>query len=201
MQDRAAAISFRVWTDHRHRAVALALLLMTLALPVSHGAAQDAAPPPDPNATTAPSAAPPQPITPPPDNPGLFEEINKLLRHGAATVRGQIDNTKQQIDQINQNTANTSKTIGDTAATAAGVVVSPLTGRVITGREKCATAPNGAPDCVSAAQELCKRHGYATGKSVDFTSAEQCSPTVYLAGRDNAPTCVTVTFISRAMCQ
>lgn len=186
---KAAAIPFAKRTGHRHRAVALALLLAALAWPVPHGAAQDAAPPPDPNVEPTP-----QPQTPPADNPGLFEEIGRLLR-------GHIDNTKKQIDQINQHTANTSKTISDTAATAAGVVVSPLTGRVISGHEKCATAPNGAPDCVSAAQELCRRHGYSTGKSVDFTSAEQCSAEVYLAGRDQAPACITVTFISRAMCQ
>jgi hypothetical protein len=62
-------------------------------------------------------------------------------------------------------------------------------------------APNGAPDCIVAAQELCRKHGFSTGKSMDFTSAEECPAKVYLPGRQTAADCTTVTFISRAMCQ
>jgi hypothetical protein len=70
----------------------------------------------------------------------------------------------------------------------------------MSGREKCAVAPNGAPDCLAAAELLCKKHGYASGKSMDFTSAEECPAKVYLGGGP-ASECHTVTFISRAMCQ
>jgi hypothetical protein len=70
----------------------------------------------------------------------------------------------------------------------------------MSGREKCAAAPNGAPDCVAAAEQLCKKHCYASGKSIDFTSAEECPAKVYLGGA-SAGECHTVTFISRAMCQ
>ena len=73
--------------------------------------------------------------------------------------------------------------------------------RVITGRERCAVAPNGAPDCLAAAETLCRKQGYSSGKSMDFTSAEQCPPRVYLSGRQSESDCTTVTFISLAMCQ
>jgi hypothetical protein len=77
----------------------------------------------------------------------------------------------------------------------------PPPGRVMTGRERCGTAPNGAPDCVVAAQQLCRKHGFASGTSMDFTSARECPARAWAAGRPDDAECLTVTFISRAMCQ
>jgi hypothetical protein len=71
---------------------------------------------------------------------------------------------------------------------------------MMSGRERCATAPNGAPDCVSAAEALCRKRGFSTGQSMDFTSAEEC-PVKTLVGEASRDQCTTVTFISRAMCQ
>ena len=56
----------------------------------------------------------------------------------------------------------------------------------------------GAPDCVAAAEVLCRKHGFTSGKSMDFTSAEECPVRTLLGQSDE---CTTVTFISRAMCQ
>jgi hypothetical protein len=70
----------------------------------------------------------------------------------------------------------------------------------MSGRERCVNAPNGAPDCVTAADALCRKHGYSSGKSIDFTSAEEC-PARTLLGQASRDECTTVTFISRAMCQ
>jgi hypothetical protein len=73
--------------------------------------------------------------------------------------------------------------------------------RVAQGKERCELAANGAPDCQAAAENLCKKQGFASGKSLDFTSAEECPARVYLSGRQSPGECKTVTFISRAMCQ
>src|SRR5262249_48597966 len=73
--------------------------------------------------------------------------------------------------------------------------------RVISGHEKCALAPNGAPDCNAAADAMCKAKGLASGKSLDMTTAEVCPAEVYLAGRRTGPGCTTDTFVSRALCQ
>ncbi len=73
--------------------------------------------------------------------------------------------------------------------------------RVVEGHEKCKDAPNGAPDCVSAALAMCKAKGFGDGKSADMTTAEVCAPQVYLAGRSSGPGCKTETFVSRALCQ
>ena len=73
--------------------------------------------------------------------------------------------------------------------------------RVISGHEKCKIAANGAPDCVAAAHDMCRAKGFATGKSVDMTTAEICPPQVYASGRNSGPGCHTETFVSRVLCQ
>ena len=73
--------------------------------------------------------------------------------------------------------------------------------RLVNGNEQCALAPNGAPDCVAAANALCRAKGFASGKSAATTAAEVCKPEVYLAGRNRGAGCHTETFVSSALCQ
>ena len=161
---------------------------------------------------------------------GLFESIGRWFDQGTAGFRSHVLGAKDSFDDLNQRAAATSKNIGNTAVEASknigntaveasknavgagitaadatkdafGVVAKlPLT-RVVTGRERCQLAPNGAPDCLAAAEALCRKQGYSTGKSLDFTSAEHCPPKVMLSARQSEDECITVTFISRAMCQ
>ena len=84
---------------------------------------------------------------------------------------------------------------------ASGVQAASASARVAQGKERCELAANGAPDCQTAAENLCRKQGFAGGKSLDFTSAEECPARVYLSGRHSPGECKTVTFISRAMCQ
>jgi hypothetical protein len=108
----------------------------------------------------------------------LQEKANEAGKNAAEVGKGAVDATKNAVD----------------------AVAKLPTARVMQGRERCTTAPNGAPDCVAAAQALCRKHGFATGTSMDFTSAEEC-PARTLLGQAPRSECTTVTFISRAMCQ
>lgn len=75
--------------------------------------------------------------------------------------------------------------------------------RTVRGHEVCGVAPNGAPDCQSAATRLCRSAGYASGKSLDSTTAENCpAARMLLSGpaRQAAGECRSETFISRALC-
>ena len=142
----------------------------------------------------------------------------RAARPCASHLRG----AKTRVDAIGDEAAQNSREIGNTATgvgrTAVGTAVEatkeavevtkgavdavaklPAT-RVMKGHERCVTAPNGAPDCLAAAEALCRKHGFASGTSMDFTSAEECPARVYLSG-PQAQACTTVTFISRAMCQ
>ena len=162
--------------------------------------AQDAAPPP----------APPQ------QKPGVFESIGRWFDNGASNFRDHLRGAKRRMDELGDDAAANNKAISDQAAkmgqgaadvgkgaadatvNAMGAVAKLPTDRMMSGRERCIAAPNGAPDCVSAAEALCRKHGFTSGKSMDFTSAEEC-PVRTLLGQSNE--CTTVTFISRAMCQ
>ena len=63
----------------------------------------------------------------------------------------------------------------DAAKDATGAIMALPNARVVTGRERCAPAPNGAPDCQAAADTVCKGKGFQGGKSLD-TVAEAEMP-------------------------
>jgi hypothetical protein len=197
-----------LWTmiEIRRRRIAAGCFVAGLLLaPVSW--AQDAAPPP----------APPQ------QKPGVFESIGRFFETGASNFRDHLRGAKRKMDELGDDAAANNKAITDRAAKvgqgaaevgkgaadatmnavgatkdAVDAVAKLPTARMMSGRERCNTAPNGAPDCVSAAEALCRKYGFTSGKSMDFTSAEEC-PIKTLIGQSDD--CTTVTFISRAMCQ
>jgi hypothetical protein len=160
--------------------------------------------------TNAPPPAPPQ------EKPGLFEAIGHWFDRGASTFRDHLTGAKQRMDDLGDQAASNTKQIETQAAevgqgaadvgkgaveatrSAVDAVARLPTARVMRGRERCEIAPNGAPDCVAAAELLCRKHGFASGKSMDFTSAEECPAKSYIG---QGGECTTVTFISQAMCQ
>jgi hypothetical protein len=73
--------------------------------------------------------------------------------------------------------------------------------RVISERATCPTAPNGAPDCRAAAEAICKTHGFASGSSIDFQTAEKCPP-IALNRPDREPVVCTIeSYVTRALCK
>lgn len=201
----------RTRTNMRQRRIAVVAGLFCgwLALTGSEAIAQDAAPPP---------AAPPTQAAPPPEKLGVMESIGRWFDQSAARFNEHLRGAKRKWDELGDDVAANNKelnekaaaagknaaALGKNAAEATQSAVEAVTklpaARVMSGRERCVTAPNGAPDCVTAAEALCRKHGFATGKSIDFTSAEECSARTLLS-RASRDECTTVTFISRAMCQ
>jgi hypothetical protein len=185
--------------------VGLTFGLLALAVPIAP--AQDVAEPPQ-ASEPAPQPPPPQPPAP----SGVFESIGRWMDQGAANIRSQMLGAKERMDRIHDEAAANRREFGEKAAEvgkgaaevtkgAVDAVVRLPGARVMSGRERCGTAPNGAPDCISAAEALCRKHGFASGRSMDFTSAEECPARALLQGRQSTEECRTVTFISRAMCQ
>jgi hypothetical protein len=160
----------------------------------------------------AQAASPPVAPAPAPEpKQGVFESIGRWFDQGATNFRDHWDGAKRRMDDLGDEAATNSRNLTKGAADATkgaadatkGAVDAMTrlpTARMMSGREKCVVAPNGAPDCLAAAEQLCKKHGYASGKSMDFTSAEECPARVLLGGEARSQ-CQTVTFISRAMCQ
>ena len=178
-------------------------------------ASQEAAP--SPPVPAAPSA--------PPEKPGVFETIGRWVDEGTSAFQNHLRGAKRSVDELSDKAAANNKGLSgqaakvgqsavdvtkgavdvtkdavDATASAVGTVARLPATRLVSGRERCALAPNGAPDCVTAAEALCRKHGFNSGKSMDFTSAEEC-PASTLLGQTSRDECTTVTFIGRAMCQ
>jgi hypothetical protein len=138
---------------------------------------------------------------PAPEGRGLFGDISHWFDEQTSWIGSGFKGARSGVENIGHEAGVAAKSTVDTAKDAAGAVTRIPGARVVTGHEKCAIAPNGAPDCVVAASAMCKSKGFASGSSVDMTTAEVCPATVYLAGRNSGPECRSETFVSRALCQ
>lgn len=164
-------------------------------------------------APIAPPQAEPAPAPAAPSEPsGGLGAVQKFFEEGAANFRTHLQGAKSKWDELGTDAAANRKSFDEGAEAARKNAVEATrsavdsmtklpTSRVAQGKERCEVAANGAPDCQTAAENLCRKQGFASGKSLDFTSAEECPARVYLSGRQTSAECKTVTFISRAMCQ
>jgi hypothetical protein len=130
----------------------------------------------------------------PREEPGLFEGIARWFDETFSGAGKQVENFGNEAGVAAKTTVNNAKD-------AAGAVARIPAARVMSGHAKCHNAPNGAPDCVAAADALCKAKGFESGKSLDMTTAEVCPAMVLLSGRSSPGECKDETFVSRALCQ
>jgi hypothetical protein len=134
--------------------------------------------------------------------PGVLESVGKWLDSQVQSAKGIFGSVGKGVENFGHEAGVAARTTADTAKDAAEGVASKLSpASVVHGHEVCKTAPNGAPDCVAAADAICKSKGFKSGKSVDMTTAETCPAKVYIAGRSDGPECKTETFVSSALCQ
>lgn len=182
----------------RRMALMAALFAAVAAMPTIALSQQPPAPP---QQQTAPmqSSSEPQPAPAPAErsNPGLFEEIGKLLKDSATGIKdsasgltSKLPSAKDTIDGIN----NTAKGATDSLTR----ITPSLSGQTVAGRSICPPAGNGAPDCKIASDNLCKEKGYKEGRSTDIETSQKCSANNYLSG---GGACRTENFVTRAVCQ
>jgi hypothetical protein len=92
------------------------------------------------------------------------------------------------------------RTIGNSNDGVTGSIASPGL-NIISTRQRCEPAANGAPDCRRAAEIACRSRGYGTGRSLQTQSEEVCSlPRLSPAGLKPRE-CRTETHVLRALCQ
>ncbi|WP_137046241.1 hypothetical protein [Pseudolabrys sp. FHR47] len=130
-----------------------------------------------------------------------MESIGRWLDRQTDNIGSSFKDAGKGVENFGREAGVAAKTTVEGAKDAAGAVARIPTARVVTGHEKCRTAPNGAPDCVAAATAMCKARGFESGKSADMTTAEVCPAQVYLSGRSTGAECRSETFVSRALCQ
>ncbi|HMF21665.1 MAG TPA: hypothetical protein VKG24_06035 [Pseudolabrys sp.] len=132
---------------------------------------------------------------------GFLATISRWFREQTATVNSSFEDARKKVEGFGSAAGDAAKSTMQGAKDAAGAVARIPASRTISGHEKCQLAPNGAPDCVAAANAICKAKGFASGSSLDMTTAEVCPPKVYMSGRSTGDECKMETFVSRAFCQ
>ena len=137
----------------------------------------------------------------PNDEPGFFDGIGRWFDEQAAKFKSTFSDAGRGVENFGHEAGVAAKTTARGAKDAADAVARIPQARVVAGHEKCRIAPNGAPDCVSAANAMCKANGFDSGKSLDMTTAEVCPPKVLMSGRSSGPECRDETFVSRVLCQ
>ena len=131
----------------------------------------------------------------------FFGAIVRWFDQTAANMNSTFMDVRKKFDKFGREADVAAKTTIEGAKDAANAVARISIARVIVGHEKCKNAPNGAPDCVAAANTMCKAQGFDSGKSVDMTTHEVCPPKVLLSGRSSGSECRNETFVSRVLCQ
>jgi hypothetical protein len=166
--------------------------------------------------TTQPPTAQPPTAQPPNGNyqPGFIDAFGRFIGESASKLNSQLKSTNETLGNLGSQTTSAAKDAAQgaaqaaaqaalgTAKEAAGVIIGLPSQHIVTGRERCAAAANGAPDCRSAADAACRAKGFAAGKSLDTQSAQKCPARVWLSGRLPADgDCQLETFVTRAVCQ
>ena len=170
MTDRTASLLAR---SRSLLAIAAAVLLMVAT--AYQAWPQAASQPSSPVPQRAEPEAPSEPV-PRRENPGLINEIGKLLPT--------LKSPKETIDDAADALSRLAKSPG-------------VKGRVI-----CPAAPNGAPDCKLAADRLCQDNGFRGGNSLDVDTTRSCSARSLLSGRKpDESECRTETWVTRAVCR
>jgi len=136
----------------------------------------------------APSeTAPPAPPQAPRQDDGLLGTIGRWIDGSVANVNT-IWKGKSQASP------------GE-AQKSTGIDLLPRT-KIVSGRERCETAANGAPDCRGAIEALCRSKGLAAGKSLDIQSAQKCPARVWISGaQPTTGECRMESYVQRAFCR
>jgi hypothetical protein len=146
----------------------------------------------------------PQPkIAPPaePDRPGLIDTLGHWIGDSVGNWNSGLKGAAGVAKDAAEVAGDAAKGAASVATDTAGAVARIPATRVIAERATCPVAPNGAPDCRAAAETICKAHGFASGSSIDFQTAEKCPPIALNRPNGEPPRCVIESYVTRALCQ
>jgi hypothetical protein len=145
-----------------------------------------------------PPSAEPQPRSKP---PGLFGTIGRWVDDSIAGMNSGWRNARTAVGDLGDQATGAAKDAADAARDAAATVMRLPGTSIVSGRRLCVRAANGGPDCVSAAEALCKAKGYTTGTSLHIQSEQKCPVWGWIAGEKPIGRCAAETYVTSAMCR
>lgn len=118
------------------------------------------------------------------------------------SARDKFENFKKQSDAVASGAQDIMKSATEATRDAANALGRLPNTRLFEVRERCQTAPNGAPDCETAATAVCRAKGFKFGQPMGVSSMEKCPTAVVLSGRTPAMgECPVETTVLIAACQ
>jgi hypothetical protein len=192
-------------------AIAVWLLAAALLVVAGIAVAEDSQPASGGATETASPAASPAP--PAANKPGFLHELWQWWDNSISGLGSRMQDARSKVENLNQKstdavkgaasvTQDAVKSTAEATKGAASTLMRLPNTRVIEIRERCTPAPNGAPDCQTAAANACRGKGFNTGQPLDVVSAEKCPPAALLsAQRPGNLDCPVETVVSRAVCQ
>jgi hypothetical protein len=165
-----------------------------------------------PQSASAPASAPaltlpPQPPPPQPPNQasslpaaptekrGFFNELGQWWKESIANWNAKVKEQQAKLDEFNREQSAAMKSAAD-------AVVRFSSSKVIETQQLCPVAGNGAPDCASAATNVCKGKGFSSGQPIDIRTAERCKASLWVSGDKPTPAdCPIETVLLRVACQ
>jgi hypothetical protein len=168
-----------------HCARALALVLAGCLLLVVSAHAQGTPP-------AAGTEQPPTEAAPLGHQPGFLDALGRFFGQSKEAIDSQLKSSQETLGTI----GNRAK---DAAGAAGSVIALPGT-RIVTGRQLCPVAANGAPDCQQGAVALCREKGLQGGRSLDIQTSQRCPIQSWIQGPKDGE-CRTENHVTRAVCQ
>jgi hypothetical protein len=158
------------------------------------------------------SGIPPAQALPPPAPPavapadpakkeGFFDAMERFWEKSATDFKASIEESRENWRKLNEQNEQAAREAAAAAKEAADALARFPNTKIIEGRERCELAANGSPDCVAAAEKICRAKGFAIGKSADIQSSRKCSVRAWLSGNPSREACTTETFVTKAACQ
>ena len=105
-----------------------------------------------------------------------------------------------KLEEFNKQQSEAAKDATQAMKNAAGAMFTPS--KVIEIQERCPVAGNGAPDCATAATNVCKAKGFSAGQPIDIRTAERCKASLWVSGQNpTTADCPVETVLLRVACQ
>ena len=137
-----------------------------------------------------------------PAEPNVFDRIARWFDRSFSDFDAGLKETFAGFEQFGDRTGDAVKDAAGNVAESAESLAALPNIRIVSIRQRCEPAANGAPDCRRAAEAACRSRGYATGKSLQTQSGRICALPTLLSHLASKPReCRTETHVLRSICQ
>jgi hypothetical protein len=138
--------------------------------------------------------------TSPDEKRGFLNGLGQWWDDSIANFNAKMKEQQVKLEEFNKQQSEAAKDATQAMKNAAGAMFTPA--KVIEIQQLCPVAGNGAPDCATAATNVCKAKGFSDGRPIDIRTAERCKASLWVSGQ--SPTmadCPVETVLLRVACQ